>query len=657
MREPVLIVDDSLTIRMDLEEAFRSAGFDSLLCSTVSEARAVLSGVTPAVVILDVLLPDADGVDFLRELRAAEATARVPVLMLSAESEVKDRIRGLKHGADEYVGKPYQADYVVARATALLRRVDIGSIGELTVLVIDDSATYREELARVLTEAGFRTIQAASGEEGLRRAADLQPDAIIVDGVMPGISGPTFIRRLRLDPGLSSKPCLMLTASEGAAGEVDALDAGADSYLRKEESVQMVLVKLHAMLRSAGESRQRSHTASLLGPKRILAVDDSPTYIEELADHLRRDGYEVVKAKSGEDAIELLAVEQVDCVLLDLMMPGLSGTETCRRIKGSPALRNMPLIMLTALEGPDAMVEGINAGADDYVSKSSDFEVLRARLRAQLRRKQFEDENRRVREEFMHKDAEARAAQRSADERAELLEQLKQKHAELQVVNKELQSFAYSVSHDLRQPLRGMDGFSKVLLDRYGAVLDANGKHLLERIRAGAQRMGALIDGLLALTRVTRAELHFRELDLTAVAKRVFQRLAEADPQRNATLVAPERIPVFGDEPLIETALENLLGNAWKFTARAGHARIEIGVDGESYFIRDNGVGFKMEYADKLFAPFQRLHAEHEFPGTGIGLATVQRVIARHGGRIWVAAEPGKGATFSFTLTPPREAT
>jgi two-component system NtrC family sensor kinase len=651
---PVLIVDDSLTIRMDLADALAGAGIETRQCANLADARRLLASELPAMLILDVMLPDGDGVDFLRELRGDERTGPLPVLMLSAESEVQDRIRGLRHGADEYVGKPYQSDYVLARVFALLRPAGTGEDKPVTVLLIDDSRTFREELARLLGEAGFRTLQAASGEEGLRRAADLRPDAIIVDGVMPGINGPTFIRRLRLDPGLSSMPCLMLTASEDAAGEVAALDAGADSYARKDEGGEAVLARLRAMVRAAGDSRKNSTDASLLGPKRVLAVDDSLTYLEELSEHLRGDGYEVVKAHSGEEAIELLSVQNVDCVL-DLMRPGLSGTETCRRIKGSPTMRTVPLIMLTALEGPDAMVEGINAGADDYVSKSSDFEVLRARLRAQLRRKQFEDETRRVREEFMQKDAEVRAAKRRAEERAELVEQLKQKHAELEVLNKELQSFAYTVSHDLRQPLRSMDGFSKVLLDQYGTQVDDRGRHLLGRIRAGAQRMGALIDGLLVLSRVTRAELRMREFDLAALARRVYQRLTDGEPQRKAELVAPARLMTYGDDRLVETVLENLLGNAWKFSGQNALTRLELGVEDtepQAYFISDNGVGFKMDYADKLFGPFQRLHSETEFPGTGIGLATVQRIIHRHGGRIWAYAEPGKGARFTFTLAP-----
>lgn len=652
----ILIIDDSLTVRMDLDEAFRSAGLATRLCATATEARQALESRLPALIILDVLLPDGDGLDLLAEMRSYVGLAHTPVILLSTEAEVRDRIRGLTHGADEYVGKPYDAAYVVARARALLREKSglDPRANELTILVIDDSMTYRHELAENLQEAGYRTELAASGAEGLQRAADIRPDAIIVDGVMEEMDGTAVVRRIRLDPGLHPTPCLLLTASEGAAGEVLALDAGADAYVRKGEGIDVILARLSAVLRMADSSRNRAHAASLMGPKRILAVDDSLTFLEETAEQLRADGYEVVKAKSGEEALELLAVENVDCILLDLLMPGLSGTETCQRIKNSPASRHVPLIMLTALEDPKAVVEGMNAGADDYVSKSVDFDVIKARLRAQLRRKQFEDENRRVREEILRKDAETRAAQAQAEARAALLRELEKKNRELELLNQELQMFAYSVSHDLRQPLRSMEGFSRALVENHREQLEPKALHYLSRIQAGAERMDALIDGLLVLSKVSREALQEETVQLDKLADRVLDRLRDADPERKIHFQVERPLVVRGDPKLLESMLENLLGNAWKFTTKVAHPKIEIGkqtINEESiYYVRDNGSGFKMDYAERLFTPFQRLHSEQDFPGTGIGLATTQRIVRRHRGRIWAESQPEEGATFFFTL-------
>jgi DNA-binding response OmpR family regulator len=209
----------------------------------------------------------------------------------------------------------------------------------------------------------------------------------------------------------------------------------------------------------------------LLGPKKILAVDDSRTFLQAVGDMLRHEGYDVVLARSGEEALDVLAIEKVDCILLDVVMPGLTGQETCRRIKAASGMRDVPLIMLTSLEDRQAMIEALGAGADDYIAKASEFEVLAARIRAQLRRRQFEDENRRIREELLHKELEAariRAAAELTETRAALV-------GELQRKNQELEAFSYSVSHDLRAPLRSIDGFSRALLEECAEQLDETG--------------------------------------------------------------------------------------------------------------------------------------------------------------------------------------
>ncbi|PKN69928.1 MAG: hypothetical protein CVU54_07810 [Deltaproteobacteria bacterium HGW-Deltaproteobacteria-12] len=224
----------------------------------------------------------------------------------------------------------------------------------------------------------------------------------------------------------------------------------------------------------------------------------------------------------------------------------------------------------------------------------------------------------------------------------------------LTAANRELEAFSYSVSHDLRAPLRGMDGFSQALLEDYGDKLDATGKNYLERIRTGTQRMGLLIDDMLKLSRVNRSEFTRESVDLSKMLQSIFLAVRQNSKARNVQVNIQENVIIDGDRHLLEIALTNLLDNAWKFTGKTQNARIEFGtkfMDGKPVmFIRDNGVGFDMAYTDKLFGAFQRLHSTTEFPGTGIGLATVQRVIHRHGGRIWAESELGKGAVFYFTL-------
>jgi two-component system, NtrC family, sensor kinase len=645
----VLIVDDSLTVRMDLAEAFAAAGFQPLPCGTAREAREALSRQEVDLIVLDVILPDADGIDLLKEWRAAAATSGIPVLLLSSEDEVKDRIRGLQTGANDYVGKPYDRSYVVAKARELVPAGRGGSPGRACVLIIDDSPTFREKLGGALAAAGHDVLTAPTGEEGLRLAATSRPVAILVDGVLPGIDGATVIRRVRLDSALRRTPCLLLTASEGAGAELRALDAGADAFVRKEEELAVILARLASLLR-ASSAASEAPTPSLLAPKRILAVDDSLTYLEEVASVLRNEGYDVVSARSGEEALELLSVQPVDCILLDLMMPGLSGQDTCRRIKEAPAIRDIPLILLTALENREAMVEGLATGADDYISKSSDFEVLKARVAAQLRRRQFEDETRQMRSELFQKEldaAEAKAAREIAESRATLV-------AELERKNKELEAFSYSVSHDLRAPLRSIDGFSRLLIEDHSAALDDQGRDYLERVRGATRRMGELIDDLLELSRVGRVDLVRAPVDLSALAESVLGELARKEPERRVQVIVGRTPHAAADVRLMRIVLENLLGNAWKFTGNAATARIGFSGDDAQgsirYAVADNGAGFKMEYATKLFQPFQRLHSASEFPGTGVGLATVYRIIDRHGGRVWAESVESKGTTFFFTL-------
>lgn len=246
------------------------------------------------------------------------------------------------------------------------------------------------------------------------------------------------------------------------------------------------------------------------------------------------------------------------------------------------------------------------------------------------------------------------AEQTIRDLNTSLESRVRARTAQLEQANQELEAFSYSVSHDLRGPLRGIDGFSQALLEDYNKVLDDQGKHYLHRIREGSQRMAQLIDDLLNLSRITRSEMHTAWVDLGALAHSVADALRASEPDRPVEIVIAPGMRVQGDAPLLRIALENLLSNAWKFTGRQRHARIEFGVKDQTgervYFLRDNGVGFDMTYADKLFMAFQRLHRADDFEGTGVGLVTVARIIQRHGGRAWAEASVGHGATFYFTL-------
>ena len=255
-----------------------------------------------------------------------------------------------------------------------------------------------------------------------------------------------------------------------------------------------------------------------------------------------------------------------------------------------------------------------------------------------------------IRERFLEKELEvaaANSARELAEARAAFVEELERKNAELE-------AFSYSVSHDLRAPLRSIDGFSQLLLEECAGGLTDKGQDYLKRVRASAQRMGNLIDGLLELSRVGRASIHRERIDLSTIAGAVVEELRAKNPNRQIAVRVREGLWADADAGLMRIVFDNLLGNAWKFTKKAAAPEIDVEAKWEAgaatFCVRDNGAGFSMEYAEGLFRPFQRLHSESDFPGTGVGLATVHRIIDRHGGRIWAESKIDGGATFFFTL-------
>jgi light-regulated signal transduction histidine kinase (bacteriophytochrome) len=323
----------------------------------------------------------------------------------------------------------------------------------------------------------------------------------------------------------------------------------------------------------------------------------------------------------------------------------MDGFETAALIRQRDRSRHTPIIFLTANDASQTQaVRGYAVGAVDYMVKPVVPEFVRSKVAVFVELAKKTELLRRQTQLLAEGE---QAARELAETRAELVRDLEHK-------NRELESFSYAVSHDLRAPLRRIDSFSRAVIESQADRLDEAGLRYLERVREASQHMSQLIDDVLYLSRVTRAELRDQEVDLSALANLALTRLQESEPSRNVEIKIRPGVLVTGDGQLLRIAMENLLENAWKFTARQSESRIEFGVTNASgeptYFVRDNGAGFDMSYVDRLFGPFQRLHPQREFPGSGIGLATVQRIIHRHGGRVWAEGLVGKGATFQFTL-------
>jgi DNA-binding response OmpR family regulator len=708
MTASILIVDDSLTVRADLVEALSGQGYSLHACSDLAQARAALAKGPVDLIILDVLLPDGDGFEWLREIRATPAGAELPVLILSTEAEVSSRIRGLATGSNDYVGKPYERDYIVARTRELLGHRQAGRPPQAAILIIDDSLTFREHLGQLLGAQGFRVLYAASGEEGLRSVALHRPNVVIVDGVLPGIDGPAVIRQLRLDAALRDTPCILLTGSDDRRSELLALESGADACVLKSEAADMVLARVAAVLRNAPGGGIDRQAESLLGPKKILAVDDSLTYLEELGDILRGEGYDVILARSGEEALEMASAQAIDCILLDRLMPGLGGTETCRRLKASEHLRDIPVIMLTGTEDQASMIEGLSVGADDYVLKSNAIEVLKARVRVQLRRKQSEDQNRRIRAELMSKEleaAEARAARELAQSRAELLAILEQKNNDLAAANATLlenqrqiaeknrqleaashlkSEFLANMSHELRTPLNAIIGFSELLKDGIkGPLTDGQLSYVVEIFNGGLHLL-SLINDILDLSKIEagRMTLDLEPVNVAELLQTSLRIVHEkaVDRQIRLTLhVACNDRQLHADPRKLKQIVYNLLSNAVKFTPGKGEVRISAGIveraaahvhapkdmatrelplpaGDATHFLEikvcDTGKGLSADELQQLFEPFLQLGSalskEHE--GTGLGLALVKRLTELHGGSVGVASAPGRGACFTVWI-------
>ncbi len=365
----------------------------------------------------------------------------------------------------------------------------------------------------------------------------------------------------------------------------------------------------------------------------ILVVDDQPESLLAVEAVLSGLGQNIVKARSGQEALLRMLDMNFTVVLLDVQMPGLDGFEVATLMREREKTKHTPIIFMTAAYTGDASVfRGYEVGAVDYIFKPVVPEILRSKVMV------FVDLERQAATIRLQQERLWEAERREHERRIE-----------------EALSFTHAVSHELRAPLRHIQSFSEILVEVYSGRLGDDGRSLLQKIAGSAEELLRLIDALLKFSEATRAQLRMRSVDMSRLAAGIAAELRRDEPQRKVEFDVQKDVTANGDPEFLRVVMENLLRNAWKFTAKKPLAHISFGVsvgsDGPVYFVRDDGAGFSMEEAGKLFKPFSRLHARQDFAGTGVGLATVERVINRHGGRIWAEGRPGAGATFFFTLS------
>ncbi|TMC53397.1 MAG: response regulator [Chloroflexi bacterium] len=367
----------------------------------------------------------------------------------------------------------------------------------------------------------------------------------------------------------------------------------------------------------------------------ILVVDDDATKRFALRTILSPLDETIIEASSGADALRQLLRNEFAVVLLDVRMPIMDGFETAQLVRQRPRSELTPLIFVTALDQAETdMGRGYNLGAVDFVFAPVVPAILRAKVTVFVELYRAQQELRRY--------------------RTQLETLVEERTIALTAINRELEAFSYSVSHDLRGPLVSFDGLSRSLLDNYGEQLDETARDYLKRMREASLRMTSVFDGLQMLFRLTSGEMRREEVDISAMAMQIVEEMRAANPDTHVEVEIAPGILASADKRLVRILLANLINNAWKFSSLKSSPEIKVGrevVDGEArIFVKDNGAGFDMIDSHRLFGAFQRLHSQSEFPGAGIGLATARRIVNRHGGRIWAEGAVGEGATLYFVL-------
>lgn len=547
------------------------------------------------------------------------------------------------------------------------------------ILLIDDNPVNLKLATEVLQGAGCTALTAGDAEEAQAILRDTCPDLILMDIALPGMDGLTLTRKLKANPRYAAIPIVALTASAMKGDETRALAAGCEGYISKPIDTRTFARQVLAHIATPAPDPATVFPS----PPRptVLVVDDLEIHRRLLRAGLESNGYLVVEASNGVEALDMLSKHPVDAVISDILMPRMDGYRLCREIRsGTEDYAHVPFILYTSTyDSAGDRQLARNVGADAYLLKPSPMPDLLAALNAAGARpkplhvavpgppigevevleqynsalvRKLESRNTQLQEANRN----LQAAHRQILELNETLERRVRDRTEaLTSANEELEAFSYTVAHDLRAPLRHISGFAQLVLETDGGRLSGEGASYLATVISAAKHLDRLIQDLLSFSNLGRQPLRIMDIDLELIVQEALDRLAP-DIAGKFIQWQRSRLPsVAGDAGLLRQVFVNLISNAIKFTRDRHPATIEIGCDASTeteivVAVRDNGIGFDMRHANSLFRAFYRLHTNKEIDGTGIGLAIVDRIVRRHGGRVWAEGLPNRGAAFHFSL-------